>query len=82
MNTDARCRRLDPAWTRRTLRPLVRAGEGSAAMPAIPADDRSPLADRRANPQLNDLCRRKTRFSRPIADSTIRFRHGVEVAAR
>jgi hypothetical protein len=30
--------------------------------------------------QLNDLCSPKTRFSRPMADSTIRFRHGVEVA--
>ena len=31
--------------------------------------------------QLNDLCSRKTRFSRPIADPTIRFRQGVEIAA-
>jgi len=31
--------------------------------------------------QRNDLCSAKTRFSRPIAASTIRFRHGVETAA-
>jgi len=35
----------------------------------------------RGRAQLNDLCSRNTRFSRPIALPTIRFRHGVEIAA-
>jgi hypothetical protein len=31
--------------------------------------------------QPHALCSPKTRFSRPIADSTIRLRQGVEIAA-
>ena len=51
--------------------------------PALPGvDGGCPLAQAELRAQPNALCSSNTRRSRPIDDSTIRFRHGVVTAAR